>query len=91
MSNVHPVFGEILSGFTRQRDTLTRMERRQDDADELWRSCTSVLADLACAMDRTDEMAGDDDTMADAYSLMEKAHALVSKKLEKIESGNHGG
>jgi hypothetical protein len=89
VSNVHPVFGEILSGFTRQRDTLTRMERRQDDADELWRSCTSVLADLACAMDRTDEMAGDDDTMADAYSLMEKAHALVSRKLEKIEAGEH--
>ena len=33
-------------------------------------------------MDRTDEM-------ADAYRLMERAHALVSKKLEKIESGNH--
>jgi hypothetical protein len=62
-------------------------QRRQDDADELWRSCTSVLADLACAMDRTDEMAGDDDEMADAYRLMEKAHALVSKKLAKIEAG----
>ena len=33
--NTHPVFGEILSGFTKQRDTLTRMEKRQDDADEL--------------------------------------------------------
>ena len=89
MNNINPVFGEILSSFTRQRDTLTRMEKRQDDADELWRSCTSVLADLACAMNRTDEMASDDDTMADAYSLMEKAHALVSKKLEKIEAGEH--
>lgn len=89
MNEINPVFGEILSSFTRQRDTLTRMEKRQDDADELWRSCTSVLADLTCAMNRTDEMAGDDDTMADAYSLMEKAHALVSKKLEKIEAGEH--
>lgn len=89
MNSINPVFGEILYGFTSARDTLTRMEKRQDDADELWRSCTSVLADLGCAMNRTDEMAGDDDTMADAYSLMEKAHALVSKKLAKIESGNH--
>ena len=89
MNKINPIFGEILSGFTRQRDTLTRMEKRQDDADELWRSCTSVLADLACAMDRTDEMAGDDDTMADAYSLMDRAHALVSRKLEKIEAGEH--
>ena len=89
MNNINPVFTEILSGFTKQRDTLTRMEKRQEDADELYRSCESVLADLACAMDRTDEMAGSDDTMADAYSLMEKAHALVSKKLAKLESGNH--
>ena len=86
MSNA---FTSSYVNFSKQHDRLNRMEKRQDDADELWRSCTSVLADLACAMDRTDEMAGDDDTMADAYSLMEKAHALVSKKLAKIEAGEH--
>tara|TARA_R110000868_G_scaffold236522_2_gene490559 strand:- start:1948 stop:2220 length:273 start_codon:yes stop_codon:yes gene_type:complete len=87
MSNLDPLLADILRGFTTVGDTLTKKEKRQEDADELWRSCESVLADLACAMDRTDEMAGDDDTMADAYSLMEKAHALVSQKLAKIEAG----
>lgn len=70
-------------------DTLTRAEKRRENLDDLYADCTSVLGDFETSMSLLDEMAGDDNDMAEAYSLLEKAQKLVLRKLQMIESGDH--
>jgi len=89
MNNVHPAFTGILANFSTQHDRLTKLERRNENLDDMYADCTSILADLACAMNLVDVLAYADADMEEAYSLLDKAQELVAKKLAKIESGSH--